>query len=83
LGLTVDERGAHFGEAPEPPRTETAVDRAAEILLALLKEGPKAQTDLENEAKGAGLSWRSFQRAKDRLHIVSIRKEGRWLWALP
>ena len=75
--------GLMFGDAPEPPRQETQIDRAADLLQALLEDGPMASTDLEREAQGAGISWSTMNRAKDKLGIVARRKDGRWYWALP
>ena len=39
---------------------------------------------LEDELEQAGISWRSAQRVKSKLGIVSIKKEdGKWYWSLP
>jgi hypothetical protein len=83
IGFRIDDTGLVFGDAPEPPRQETQLDRATDLLQALLGDGPMPSTDLETEAQGAGISWSTMNRAKDRLGIVARRKDDRWYWALP
>jgi len=83
VGLTIGDRGVIFGKAPEPPKHETAQDKAADLLLALLGSGPVPSTDLKEEIEGAGVSWFAAQRAKERLGIVAVKQGGRWLWSLP
>lgn len=85
LGFAVDEAGLHFGTAPEPPRTETLLDKAIDLLRALPQSGPVPQEHIELEAKGLGISMRTVERAKAKLRVVSkkpIGKEG-WYWGLP
>ncbi len=83
LGFTIDDGGLTFGPAPEPPKEETQLDRAIELLQTLLDAGPMAATAIEQEAAGAAVSWATVRRAKESLHIVPRRLNGRWLWALP
>jgi len=42
-------------------------------------------SEIEREARGAGISIETVKRAKDRLGIVSKRdgRTGAWSWALP
>jgi len=40
IGLTVGDSGPVFGAAPEPPRHETQLDKAADLLMALLNPRP-------------------------------------------
>ncbi len=86
LGFTITDDGLEFGDAPEEGKPETKVDRAADLLSALLRRGPMLTDDLKREMDGAGISWETVKRAKDRLGVVA-RKErmakGRWTWALP
>jgi len=82
IGFEFDEEGLHFGDAPEPPRQETQVDKACDLLQALLAKGPIYSTEIEEEARGAGISQKTMKRAKDRLGIVAVRRENRWLWGL-
>ena len=45
------------------------------------------QKKVKAEAEGAGLSWRTVRRAKDRLGIKPYKERGKehggWLWSLP
>jgi hypothetical protein len=89
IGFTITGKGLTFCDAPELARGESQLDRACDLLLALLADGPVASTELEDEAEGAGISWKTAKRAKVQLGIVAKRekKEGestaRWYWALP
>jgi hypothetical protein len=73
---------------------DTRVDRAEaeELLQDFLSNGPRPVTEIEAEAKGAGISWRTVRRAQKALGIKPFRKAesgdglgkaGRWYWSLP
>lgn len=85
IGLEIGDSGISFGAAPEPPRQETQLDKACDLLRALLRQHPVPQADLQAEAEGAGISWGTMKRAKTRMGVVAKRdgREGRWYWALP
>lgn len=83
IGFEFGNDGLHFGEAPEPPRQETQVDKACDLLKALLDKGPLHTTEIQEEANGAGISWVTMKRGKARLGIVAVRRENCWLWGLP
>ncbi|HUW14576.1 MAG TPA: AAA family ATPase [Anaerolineae bacterium] len=83
LGFEISEIGVGFGEAPEPPRIETQLDKSCDLLLALLADGPLPANDLFEEGEGAGLSKITLKRAKKKLGIVALRQDNRWLWSLP
>lgn len=58
---------------------------AKNFLQALLAEGPVSSKQIQADAKGAGHSWRTIQRAQQALSIVAYKKgmkEG-WAWRLP
>jgi hypothetical protein len=88
IARTADEilaAGRDVGEAPE--RVE-----AEDFLRDILSGGPRPATEIEAEAKGAGLAWRTVRRAQKALRIKPYRraetgdglgKSGRWYWALP
>ena len=82
IGFTINDT-IEFTDAPEKPRNETRVDQAADLLQALLEKTPKSAAEILDEFEQAGFSKSGLYRAKDALGIVSIRKEGRWLWSLP
>ena len=84
IGVTIDDLGVTFGDAPQAPHVETIADRAGDMLLALLRKQPMQAAYLEDEIEQAGISWRSAQRVKSKLGIVSIKKDdGKWYWSLP
>jgi putative DNA primase/helicase len=75
------------GAEDSPQRAE-----AAEFLRVCLADGPKPSKEIEAEAKGAGISWRTVMRAKGDLGIVcnpkAVTREGgppinKWFWSLP
>lgn len=85
IGLTIGAAGIAFGNAPERPRQESQLDKACDLLLSLLAHQPVKADELKAEADGAGISWDTMKRAKDKLGIVA-RRDGRervWRWALP
>ena len=71
----------------KPERAE-----AEEFLRDALARGPRPSTEIEAEAKGAGIAWRTVRRAQQALGIKPYRraeagdglgKSGRWYWSLP
>jgi hypothetical protein len=89
IGFTITAKGLAFCEAPEPVHPESKLDKACDLLLTLLADGPVASTNLEDEADGAGISWKTMKRAKNQLGIVAKRErpegeeKAHWYWALP
>jgi len=66
----------------------SAVDEAADFLREHLSRGPVKVDSVENDARRAGISQRTMERAKQRLKIKAKREggaagEGWWTWALP
>ena len=85
---TADEILAAGREANEKPERS----EAEEFLRDVLSAGPRPSTEIEAEAKGAGVSWRTVRRAQKTLGIKPHRKAesgdglgkaGRWYWSLP
>lgn len=60
-----------------------AVSRAERWLHSLLEWMPRRQTYLEATARQHGFSWRTIERAKQRLRIKAAKHKGEWVWALP
>lgn len=63
----------------------TQRDQAAEFLESVLQYGPLGAKDVQREARDAGLSWRTIERAKSDLR-VKVKKNsfsGAWSWELP
>lgn len=84
IGFKVTDQGLIFGKPPEPLKQEGAREKAADLLLALLRKGPMPAEEVQKEVEDAGLSWPSAKKAKEKLGIVSTRdgQTGKWHWAL-
>lgn len=63
-----------------------ARDEAKEFLLAMLSEGSVPQKEIKIAAEGAGLAWRTVERAKTPLGVEARREtvDGAqcWIWRL-
>lgn len=74
----------------EPDNRETgeqdssALDDAKTFLLELLADGELAQKQIQLDSKGASHSWRTVERAKKELNIVSSKSklDKCWYWKL-
>jgi putative DNA primase/helicase len=84
LGMSVDDRGPHFGPAPSPPNAYSELDSAVDFLGHLLAPGPLPANQVAARAAAVGLSPMTVRRAKRALAVVSLRLPGRpgWHWAL-
>jgi len=78
---------ANENASDRPAQTE-----AEDFLRDILRDGPRLAKDVEGEAREVGVSWRTVNRAKKTLGIVTERKAesgqglgraGRWYWSLP
>ena len=88
VSCTADEiLAANESASERPARTE-----AEDFLRDILRDGPRPARDVESEAKEAGISWRTVNRAKKKLGVVAERRAesgdglghtGRWYWSLP
>jgi putative DNA primase/helicase len=86
---TADEILAATADVADSPRRTEAED----FLRSSLADGPKPTKDIEAEAKGAGISWRTICRAKTALGVEAKPKSAprdgdgppinRWYWNLP
>ena len=58
---------------------------AESLLLATLRDGPVPTNSIKADATGAGIAWRTVERAKKRLGIVAEKSgmKGGWVWRLP
>ena len=82
---------ANEAMAADAGGAKPAQDDAAEFLQELLADGPVPQKRVKEDADGAGLSWATVRRAKDRLGVKAVRDtvagefgtgKGQWLWSL-
>jgi putative DNA primase/helicase len=83
IGFYITDEGIKFVDAPNIPKAETQLDKACDILLALLSKGPVLSSKIEEDLKGAGISFATVKRAKERLQIIARRDGERWYWGLP
>lgn len=62
----------------------SAKDSAKEFLIEALGDSPIWSQQLKSEAKDAGISWRTVERAKADLRVrCSKGHDNRWYWSLP
>jgi hypothetical protein len=63
----------------------SAVDAAAEWLKGVLGDGPMPSEEVKKLAMSDSIAWRTVERAKEKLGVVSRPSEfgGKWVWALP
>ena len=88
LGFEIADGGREiiFMDAPDAPKKETASGKAIVWLADYLKE-EKAQTDVEDAAKKAGISEKTLYRAKKSLGVKSTHKYDyftktkAWYWS--
>jgi putative DNA primase/helicase len=66
------------------PGERTERDEAADFLLAELADGPRPVKELKAEAKNAGITEITLQRAKSKLGIKASKTgyQGAWTWSL-
>ena len=88
IARTADEILQANREGNEKPKRA----EAEEFLRDALADGPRPSTEIEAEAKGVGIAWRTVCRAQKALGIKPYRraeigdglgKSGRWYWSLP
>jgi putative DNA primase/helicase len=70
--------------AKDPAAPEAPARLIAEAWLAIRLERPSRVRDVENAARESGLAWRTVERAKKSLGVVTTREgpDG-YLWRLP
>lgn len=82
----------HRQGTDEPEEERSRIGEAVEFLRVVLADGPKTKTEIQAEARRAGISFNTIQNvAKPRLGVVSVRVgkpggkrgEGTWYWKLP
>lgn len=62
----------------------SAQDTAADFLREVLGGDVVPSKEVENEAKAAGIAWRTVRRASDELGVKKRKGDGgKWYWSLP
>jgi hypothetical protein len=69
-------------EADDSSHNSALADAKA-FLLDLLLDGPLPAKQVQSAARDAAHSWRTIERAKDRLGVISRKdgETGKWVWA--
>ncbi|MBP0635522.1 AAA family ATPase [Cupriavidus sp. AcVe19-6a] len=70
-------------ETDDDPEERGALTEAKTFLADLLADGPMAQREVMKNARGAGHSQRTIERAKAHLGVQAKRLDGVWKWGLP
>ena len=70
------------GDFEEIPDDNTKRAKAVEIILAMLKDGPKEGTEIFKACNEAGISTRTVERVKKELNIRSGRDGSKHIWIL-
>lgn len=83
IGVGWEDNKLVFGQAPKTPQKETKLGEAKDLLLDLLRAGPKPQREIEEAILANGLSHSTITRAKQDLCIVSKQEGKVWYWGLP
>ena len=83
VALTADEALAESRSKPGPKATK--LGEAIEWLREALANGPRAATEVEAEAREAGIAISTLHRGKRDLNVESYRDAtpGPWFWILP
>ncbi len=70
---------------PRDEEDRGALQEAAEVLTAILVNGPKLEKEVQAEARKASISGTTLRRAKRLLRVKSQKNSftGAWLWELP
>lgn len=81
VDVTADELVNAFSSAGK--RTNTKLEKAKEVLVCMLTDGPKLQRDVMAEMTALGISKRTAADAKGELGVVSRKIKDAWIWELP
>ena len=69
----------------QPVKSQHQRNSAAEWLIGTLRadEGEMTVSQLEEEAEANGIAWRTLERVKAMLKIISYKRGQTWYWKLP
>jgi hypothetical protein len=82
---TTDTGADELSEKRDEDGGAVMLEEAVTFLRSILSEGPRAVRDIRGDASGAGMSWRTIERAKAKIGVEAIKKQfsGAWEWTLP
>ena len=80
IGLSIDEEGVHFTEAPERPHKPSRLEVAKGFLQDLLEHGLVTASEGEQKAANADLSEPTVRRARTALGIESDKVGDVYYW---
>ena len=78
---TSDRRASELLNPPKP-KAPSAMDEAKDFLRKQLADGAQPVVDIQNAAKGAGISTATLNRAKTELGIKPVKDGSGWTWKL-
>ena len=81
LDMTADELVNAFSSVGK--RTDTKLEKAKEVLVCMLADGPKLQREVMAEMEALDISRRTVTDAKAELGIKSKKLKDAWIWSLP
>jgi hypothetical protein len=80
-GATAHSVGELLGHSlPEKPNM---LDQAKTFVLEALAAGPRAASEVAQEAAAAGVAAITLRRAREALQVETRRDAERWIWVLP
>jgi len=68
---------------PDAAPADSAIDEAVDFLKQVLADGGLPASEVKTEAKDAGISFSTLQRAKAQLGVKSKKGPSSWYWHLP
>jgi archaellum biogenesis ATPase FlaH len=75
----------NFDDFPnnEKQENKSQSDRAEQFIQDILADGPVEAKTVEEMAGEAGIALRTLKRAKAKLGVASVKRNGIWYWELP
>jgi hypothetical protein len=64
-------------------KPESQFAKARRLIEAALADGPVLSVDMEQMADDNGISYKTFNRAKSALGVVSVKIGSKWYWVIP
>lgn len=64
---------------------ESVTGRAVDLLVSLLKDGPRDAAAIRSASEGIGIGERTMQRAAEKLGVIKTKSgfSGGWVWQMP